>query len=183
MKIDENEVDIGHEATVSKIGEEQLFYLMSRGLSEPEASALIVSGLRRADTNGASARVRSRDEPADPAADGGLGRLIDAERVDFIGVPVQDLRRADEFYGNDARPHAQPALGAAVVEYETSNVTLALIPAEAMGPDFEPKPHSMPIALRVADVEEAKRSSRRPASSSPTRSSTPASATSPALRS
>src|SRR5213079_1599909 len=44
MKIDEDEVDIGHEATVSKIGEEQLFYLMSRGLSEPEASALIVSG-------------------------------------------------------------------------------------------------------------------------------------------
>src|SRR5213596_1899937 len=44
MKIDENEVDIGHEATVSKIGEEQLFYLMSRGLSEGEASALIVSG-------------------------------------------------------------------------------------------------------------------------------------------
>ncbi|HET6833561.1 MAG TPA: Fe-S cluster assembly protein SufB [Acidimicrobiales bacterium] len=44
MKIDENDVDIGHEATVSKIGEEQLFYLMSRGLSESEASALIVSG-------------------------------------------------------------------------------------------------------------------------------------------
>jgi Fe-S cluster assembly protein SufB len=44
MKIDENNVDIGHEATVSKIGEEQLFYLMSRGLSEAEASALIVSG-------------------------------------------------------------------------------------------------------------------------------------------
>src|SRR6201997_5245672 len=44
IRIDENEVDIGHEATVSKIGEEQLFYLMSRGLSETEASALIVSG-------------------------------------------------------------------------------------------------------------------------------------------
>ena len=44
IKIDEDEVDIGHEATVSKIGEEQLFYLMSRGLSEAEASALIVSG-------------------------------------------------------------------------------------------------------------------------------------------
>src|SRR2546426_5495892 len=41
---DENDVDLGHEATVSKIGEEQLFYLMSRGLSEAEASALIVSG-------------------------------------------------------------------------------------------------------------------------------------------
>ena len=36
IRIDENEVDIGHEATVSKIGEEQLFYLMSRGLSESE---------------------------------------------------------------------------------------------------------------------------------------------------
>jgi Fe-S cluster assembly protein SufB len=44
IKIEENEVDIGHEATVSKIGEEQLFYLMSRGLSEAEASAMIVSG-------------------------------------------------------------------------------------------------------------------------------------------
>src|SRR6476659_3366756 len=44
IRIDESNVDIGHEATVSKIGEEQLFYLMSRGLSEGEASALIVSG-------------------------------------------------------------------------------------------------------------------------------------------
>jgi Fe-S cluster assembly protein SufB len=44
IKIEDDEVDIGHEATVSKIGEEQLFYLMSRGLSEAEASAMIVSG-------------------------------------------------------------------------------------------------------------------------------------------
>src|ERR671936_2237168 len=44
IRIDESNVDIGHEATVSKIGEEQLFYLMSRGLSEAEASAMIVSG-------------------------------------------------------------------------------------------------------------------------------------------
>jgi Fe-S cluster assembly protein SufB len=44
IRIDENDVDIGHEATVSKIGEEQLFYLMSRGLSEAEASGMIVSG-------------------------------------------------------------------------------------------------------------------------------------------
>src|SRR6201985_1669200 len=44
IRIDENDVDIGHEATVSKIGEEQLFYLQSRGLSEAEASAMIVSG-------------------------------------------------------------------------------------------------------------------------------------------
>jgi len=44
MKIDESDVDIGHEATVSKIGDEQLFYLMSRGLSEADAAAMIVSG-------------------------------------------------------------------------------------------------------------------------------------------
>jgi Fe-S cluster assembly protein SufB len=44
IRIDENDVNIGHEATVSKIGEEQLFYLMSRGLSEAEAAAMIVSG-------------------------------------------------------------------------------------------------------------------------------------------
>ncbi len=37
-------VDIGHEATVSRLGEEQIFYLMSRGLSEGEASGLIVAG-------------------------------------------------------------------------------------------------------------------------------------------
>ena len=44
IEIDEDDVKVGHEASVSKIGEEQLFYLMSRGLSEAEASTMIVSG-------------------------------------------------------------------------------------------------------------------------------------------
>ncbi len=44
IRVNESDSEIGHEATVSKIGEEQLFYLMSRGLSEAEASAMIVSG-------------------------------------------------------------------------------------------------------------------------------------------
>ncbi len=44
LEVDEDNVTIGHEASVSKIGEEQLFYLMSRGLSEAEAAAMIVSG-------------------------------------------------------------------------------------------------------------------------------------------
>lgn len=44
MDINNPEVQIEHEATVSKIGEEQLFYLRSRGLSDAEASALIVNG-------------------------------------------------------------------------------------------------------------------------------------------
>lgn len=44
IEIDEEDVTIGHEASVSKIGEEQLFYLMSRGLSEEEATTMVVSG-------------------------------------------------------------------------------------------------------------------------------------------
>jgi Fe-S cluster assembly protein SufB len=44
IEIDEDNVSIGHEATVSKIGDEQLFYVMSRGLSEVDASSMIVSG-------------------------------------------------------------------------------------------------------------------------------------------
>ena len=44
MEIDEEDVTIGHEASVSKVGSEQLFYLMSRGLTEAEASAMIVNG-------------------------------------------------------------------------------------------------------------------------------------------
>ena len=44
IEIAEQDVSIGHEASVSRIGEEQLFYLMSRGLSEAEASTMIVKG-------------------------------------------------------------------------------------------------------------------------------------------
>jgi Fe-S cluster assembly protein SufB len=44
MEIDAKKVQIGHEATVSRVGEDQLFYLMSRGLKEQEATTLIVNG-------------------------------------------------------------------------------------------------------------------------------------------
>ncbi len=44
MQIDESSANVEHEATVSKIGEEKLFYLMSRGLTETEAMSLMVSG-------------------------------------------------------------------------------------------------------------------------------------------
>jgi Fe-S cluster assembly protein SufB len=44
MEIEEDKVTIGHEATVSKIGDEQIFYLMARGIPEEEAAAMIVSG-------------------------------------------------------------------------------------------------------------------------------------------
>ncbi|OGO28172.1 MAG: Fe-S cluster assembly protein SufB [Chloroflexi bacterium RBG_16_54_18] len=44
IEIDEDDVTIGHEASVSKVGEEQLFYLMSRGLTEEAATTMVVSG-------------------------------------------------------------------------------------------------------------------------------------------
>ena len=44
MEIEESDSQIGHEATVSKVGEEKLFYMMSRGLTENEAQNLIVQG-------------------------------------------------------------------------------------------------------------------------------------------
>ncbi len=44
MEVGEQDASIGHEATVSKIGDDQLFYLMSRGLSESQAMGMIVNG-------------------------------------------------------------------------------------------------------------------------------------------
>ena len=44
IEVDEDNTAIGHEASVSKIGEEQLFYLNTRGLSEEEATTMVVSG-------------------------------------------------------------------------------------------------------------------------------------------
>jgi Fe-S cluster assembly protein SufB len=44
IEIEEQDVMVGHEASVSRIGEEQLFYLASRGMTEHEAATMIVSG-------------------------------------------------------------------------------------------------------------------------------------------
>jgi Fe-S cluster assembly protein SufB len=50
IEIDEDQVSIEHEASVSKISEEQLFYLMSRGLNEVDAKTMIVNGFFEAFT-------------------------------------------------------------------------------------------------------------------------------------
>jgi Fe-S cluster assembly protein SufB len=44
IEVDAKRVTMGHEASVSKVGEDQLFYLMSRGLNEDEANAMVVNG-------------------------------------------------------------------------------------------------------------------------------------------
>ena len=44
MKVENNDVDISHEASVGKIGDEEIFYLMSRGLTEEQAMQMVVAG-------------------------------------------------------------------------------------------------------------------------------------------
>jgi Fe-S cluster assembly protein SufB len=74
MEIDEKDVSIEHEATVSKVGEEQLFYLMSRGLSEPEATTMIVNGFFEPFT---------KELPLEYAVE--LNRLIQLEMEGSVG--------------------------------------------------------------------------------------------------
>lgn len=82
---------------------------------------------------------------------------LGVERADFVAVPVQDLNRADEFYGKTLGLRRNPNSGERWVEYELGNVTLALVSPEAMGSDFQAQGHQMPIALRVPDVDEARK--------------------------
>lgn len=74
MNIEENEVSIAHEATVSKIGEEQLFYLRSRGLTEEEATSLIVNGF---------AKPIIKQLPMEYALE--LNRLLELEMTGSVG--------------------------------------------------------------------------------------------------
>jgi len=82
---------------------------------------------------------------------------LQVERADFVAVPVRDLKRAEEFYGTTLGLQRNPNSGPRWVEYELGNVTLALVSPEALGLDLEPQGHQMPIALRVPDVEEARK--------------------------
>jgi predicted enzyme related to lactoylglutathione lyase len=82
--------------------------------------------------------------------------LIDAERVDFIGVPVRDRERAAQFYGETLGLQKNPNSSERWIEFETGNVTLALVPLEYIGGEFQPLPRAA-VAIRVADVETAKR--------------------------
>ena len=74
MEIDAKNVQIGHEATVSKVGEEQLFYLMSRGLKEQEATTLIVNGFFEA---------FAKELPLEYAVE--LNRLVQLEMEGSVG--------------------------------------------------------------------------------------------------
>jgi predicted enzyme related to lactoylglutathione lyase len=78
------------------------------------------------------------------------------ERVDFVAVPTQDQERAVRFYGETLGLERNPNSSDRWVEFETSNLTIAILPQEYTG-RTEFTPSSAPIALRVPDVEEARR--------------------------
>jgi Fe-S cluster assembly protein SufB len=74
MEIDADDVRIEHEARVSKVAEEQLFYLTSRGLSEDEARLLIINGFIEPFT---------KELPMEYAVE--LNRLIELEMEGSVG--------------------------------------------------------------------------------------------------
>ena len=74
VEVEEETAQLGHEATVARIGEDQLFYLMSRGLTEAEASAMIVNGFIEPIT---------RELPMEYAVE--LNRLIELQMEGAIG--------------------------------------------------------------------------------------------------
>ena len=74
IEIEEQHAQIGHEATVSKIGDEQLFYLMSRGLSEDEAATMVVRGF---------IEPIAKELPLEYAVE--LNRLIELEMEGSVG--------------------------------------------------------------------------------------------------
>jgi Fe-S cluster assembly protein SufB len=74
IEIDESDANVGHEASVSKIGEEQLFYLTSRGIAEDEAMAMIVRGF---------IEPIAKELPLEYAVE--LNRLIEMEMEGSVG--------------------------------------------------------------------------------------------------
>ncbi len=74
VDVREDDVSLGHEATVSKVGDDQLFYLMSRGMTEQEAMAMVVRGF---------VEPIARELPMEYALE--LNRLIELQMEGSVG--------------------------------------------------------------------------------------------------
>jgi predicted enzyme related to lactoylglutathione lyase len=77
---------------------------------------------------------------------------VTVHRVDFIAVPTQNREGAERFYGETLGLTRNPNSTDNWVEYETGNVTLALVKPEQAGQPFAPLPFAS-IVLRVDDVD------------------------------
>ena len=76
VEVNEDDATISHEATVGKIGQDQIFYLMSRGFTESDALSLIVGGFMEPFTKELADGIRSRTQPNGKNGNGRLSRLI-----------------------------------------------------------------------------------------------------------
>jgi hypothetical protein len=93
IEVEDETAPLGHEATVSKVGEDQLFYLMSRGLSEVEATAMIVNGFIEPIT---------RELPMEYAVE--LNRLIELQMEGSVGSERAARRTSSAHVGVRIRP-------------------------------------------------------------------------------
>jgi catechol 2,3-dioxygenase-like lactoylglutathione lyase family enzyme len=75
---------------------------------------------------------------------------MDVERTDFVGIPTQDLERAEQFYGQVLGLPRNPNHSPGWPEFETGNVTLLLTDVAKTGQEF--RPNGGAVALRVPDV-------------------------------
>ncbi len=80
---------------------------------------------------------------------------IGAQRVDFIAIPTRDKARAASFYEETLGLERNPNSTETWIEFETGNVTFAVVRPEEVGIEFAPLPFGA-IAIRVEDVEAAK---------------------------
>jgi predicted enzyme related to lactoylglutathione lyase len=75
--------------------------------------------------------------------------------VDFITVPTRDFEQAERFYGDVLGLERSKQWGSMPArEFETGNLTIAVMQSDAFGQEFQP--HSHPIALHVDDVATAR---------------------------
>jgi predicted enzyme related to lactoylglutathione lyase len=81
--------------------------------------------------------------------------VIDVQRTDFVAVPTRDRARAAKFYEETLGLAKNPNSTERWIEFETGNLTLALVVPEEMGIEFAPLPFGT-VMLRVPDVEAAK---------------------------
>jgi catechol 2,3-dioxygenase-like lactoylglutathione lyase family enzyme len=81
--------------------------------------------------------------------------LIDAQRVDFVAIPVHEKDRAERFYGETLGLQRDPRSGASWPEFSAGNVTLSVVVPEEIGLEFAPLPFGA-IAIRVPDVADAR---------------------------
>jgi predicted enzyme related to lactoylglutathione lyase len=82
-------------------------------------------------------------------------QLVDIQHTDFVAVPTRDREHAVNFYERTLGLRRNPTSTDSWIEFETGNLTLAIVVPEEDGHEFEPLPRGT-IMLRVPDVAAAR---------------------------